>query len=426
MAAGGTLPDLFQMNSSLLEMLTDQGMLLDITELFDNSPNLKLSVDPAYIEYLTEAGGGRLYGFTQGAYDPYNVPVNTGATRTMLYRKDWADALNLDTDVETIDDFYNMLKAFTEQDPDGNGLDDTYGMTASKSIASGAFNVLWGAYEISPLGFYERDGVLKQGLTLPESKEIVGLINKWYTEGIIDPEFLITETAAVTDKLNAGKVGMVENHYMLIDPADTYHKNFIANNPDGELSALGYLMSSEDVGGKLPLGFSAYGGLRGVSADVEDPERLFKMIDWTTDISETGGFYFLSYGVEGEDYTLNKETNQITVIPTADGEMSLQARGLGSAMQWQKLVDRRWVTPETAELGAQVSQNYYYPDDYISPEEFTGEYTELSPLWEQNFAKFITGERPMSEYDAFVAEYLAAGGQEYQDGVNRVAAERNG
>lgn len=49
----------------------------------------------------------------------------------IAFRKDWLDKVGLQTP-QTIDDFYNMLKAFKEQDPDGNGKDDTYGMVLVK------------------------------------------------------------------------------------------------------------------------------------------------------------------------------------------------------------------------------------------------------------------------------------------------------
>ena len=46
-------------------------------------------------------------------------------------RKDWLENLGLE-EPKTIDEFYNVLKAFTKDDPDGNGKDDTYGLVASK------------------------------------------------------------------------------------------------------------------------------------------------------------------------------------------------------------------------------------------------------------------------------------------------------
>ena len=47
--------------------------------------------------------------------------------RGMFVRKDWMDRLNLSIPTTT-DELYEMAKAFTEQDPDGNGIDDTYGI----------------------------------------------------------------------------------------------------------------------------------------------------------------------------------------------------------------------------------------------------------------------------------------------------------
>lgn len=45
----------------------------------------------------------------------------------MIIRTDWLEKVGLDMP-ETLDDFYEVLKAFKEKDPDGNGKDDTYGM----------------------------------------------------------------------------------------------------------------------------------------------------------------------------------------------------------------------------------------------------------------------------------------------------------
>ena len=45
-------------------------------------------------------------------------------------RQDWMEKLNLE-EPKTLDDFYNVFKAFKEQDPDGNGKDDTYGLSTA-------------------------------------------------------------------------------------------------------------------------------------------------------------------------------------------------------------------------------------------------------------------------------------------------------
>ena len=58
-------------------------------------------------------------------------------------RKDWLDKLGLEQP-KTIDDFYNVLKAFKEQDPDGNGANDTYGMIVTDYLDGPLNNIaIW-------------------------------------------------------------------------------------------------------------------------------------------------------------------------------------------------------------------------------------------------------------------------------------------
>lgn len=46
----------------------------------------------------------------------------------MIIRQDWLDNLGLEAPT-TIDEFEEVIRAFTEDDPDGNGEKDTYGFT---------------------------------------------------------------------------------------------------------------------------------------------------------------------------------------------------------------------------------------------------------------------------------------------------------
>ena len=48
-----------------------------------------------------------------------------------MIRKDWLAKLGL-KEPQTVDDLYTIAKAFTEQDPDGNGKKDTYGLIIPK------------------------------------------------------------------------------------------------------------------------------------------------------------------------------------------------------------------------------------------------------------------------------------------------------
>src|SRR5690625_6385072 len=54
----------------------------------------------------------------------------------IIYRKDWADNLGIEAPT-TIEEFYEMNRAFTEDDPDGNGEDDTIGLADRADLVYG-------------------------------------------------------------------------------------------------------------------------------------------------------------------------------------------------------------------------------------------------------------------------------------------------
>lgn len=98
------------------------GALWDVESLLQEFPHLKNSKEVVNDNIRI---GGKLYGIYRGR------PLGRNG---MTYRKDWADNLGLNKP-ETIDDIYNMLYAFTYNDPDGNGKDDTYGLALTKYTA---------------------------------------------------------------------------------------------------------------------------------------------------------------------------------------------------------------------------------------------------------------------------------------------------
>lgn len=415
MAASGTLPDFFQVTPEIAALLQDQGLLLDSTDYLKNSPSIMASIKQSDLDILADEDG-RVYMWPEGAYDPENCLINTGVNRCMVFRADWAEKLGINANPKTLDELYMMLKAFRENDPDGDGQKDTYGMTAHKDLSMGAFPIVWGAYEITPQGFYLRDGKLVQGSVLPEAKEVMGVLQKWYAEGLIDPEFLVTSTNGVTEKFNAGSVGMVETNYMALDEKDNFSKNFFKVNPEGRLDCILPVESTPGIGGKWPVASTAYTRMKAVSANCKDPERLFKMLDWTADISEDGGFYYLSYGEEGKDYIYDKENNSIISLITPESP-SLHSRGLANPVQWNKMVDRRWLSPDVAKKGSEIAVKGF-SSDFEKRLPVMDDYPELPTLFEKYFAKIITGELPLDAYDDYVKEYMEQGGQEIEDAVN--------
>lgn len=111
----------------------ESGMFLDISDMIGNYENLMAHTNEISWDALDIFNDGRIWG----------IPRSTVCRADgFLVREDWLNNLNIDyTEGEfmTLDQFYDLLYAFTYDDPDGNGVDDTWGLMLY-SNADGSLN----------------------------------------------------------------------------------------------------------------------------------------------------------------------------------------------------------------------------------------------------------------------------------------------
>ena len=106
------------------------------------------------------------------------------------YRKDWADKLGLSAP-ETVEDIYNMAKAFTEQDPDGDGQKNTYGLCLCKY--TGPIDIIQTWFGAGN-AWIEKDGKLIPSHMTDEYWEAVNYVKKMYDEGLVYSDWAIRDT----------------------------------------------------------------------------------------------------------------------------------------------------------------------------------------------------------------------------------------
>ena len=112
---------------------------------------------------------GKVYGMA--------ISPNLTEGQVMLIRQDWLDSLGLEAPT-TIDEFESVIAAFTNEDPDGNGKNDTYGFTFS---GKDGYNTGWvsdpvmifSAYtgKKPPMQWSEENGKLAYGSVADGNKE---------------------------------------------------------------------------------------------------------------------------------------------------------------------------------------------------------------------------------------------------------------
>jgi len=279
--------DLAKLNSFI-----DQGVVTDLTDFVKQSSVLS---DPSVIPTAEwdqlKGPDGNIY----GVFSKFQ-----GATMPIV-RKDWLDKLHLQ-EPKTLDELYKVLKAFKEDDPDGNGKADTYGLSTS------------GLYDIqgimSAAGLKYRY-VMKDGKrTIPYASDAAIPMYEWFAklvkEGIMDPNFVTNDTAKMRNLFLSDRVGMITYWDAWVgmfnslkqqeNPNTTFRAEGMASlpGPDGTI-----LMRRGDPDFWI------------IPKNAPHPDAAKKFLEfWQTQDGITLG----SLGVEGYDYTVSNGTYTLTDI----------------------------------------------------------------------------------------------------------------
>jgi putative aldouronate transport system substrate-binding protein len=180
-AAANDLPDLFQMvsanndNRGALLRLVDLGLIAPVEDLMALMPErAKLHYnDPLAIDLVTF--NGHQYGFPE----PPPIPKREG----FVIRKDWLDKLALQAPT-TPEELLVVAKAFTEQDPDGNGKNDTYGFGGflNGPGLGTRFDFIMGAYGVPGVWNFIDPANFGLNVRNPQYRKRLHTSNPWWMQ----------------------------------------------------------------------------------------------------------------------------------------------------------------------------------------------------------------------------------------------------
>ncbi|WP_171649920.1 extracellular solute-binding protein [Paenibacillus foliorum] len=282
--AGGGAPDLIlEYAPQIKNPLIDQKQLRPIDDMIDKySTEYKalLLKYPALKKAGTGADG-KLYQFGR---------INeTIPQRGLFIRTDWLKKLNLEIP-KTTEELYQVAKAFTEQDPDGNGKKDTYGIAMSYS--SGA--VLDEMFGVTYPGFIVQNNELIHGWD--NIKAVTQFKKQLYSEGLVDKDYLNDKNGskAKQDFLN-GKIGIyMEQFNVPFVFYNDYYLNLKKNVPNAEITVIPYPKTPVGQFNSIFVNPVQMTGV--VNAQAKDPEAVMKYVDFASSEKFMKTMY---YGFEG-------------------------------------------------------------------------------------------------------------------------------
>lgn len=378
----------------------------------------------------------------------YGIACSPSLTegQVMIIRQDWLDNLGLQAPTN-LDEFEEVIKAFTEDDPDGNGKQDTYGFAYS---GEGIYNTGW-VSDSAPLfsansgthfpGSWQEDenGELMYGSIDPGNKETLARMAEWNQKGWIFPEAAATGAWDAMMQFTEGKAGIFIGRPWAISSV----KDVLTVAPDAVIRA--YPNIRQDNGDPTYQSAETNDGWLMFNANFDNMEAFFTYYDWLYDGAfGTGDFKYgylqgYDYDVVGDQVVYDSSLfNTPVTDPFLPGKSTLLKNTPGiDRMQAYANVQSGKAPESPAEIGAaadfkaapEQAAGYALANEHRQeqlPNLFNGEPTEtMKKSWEQlqtmekqTYTNIIYGKEPVEAFDQFVQDWLDQGGAQITQEVN--------
>ncbi|MBQ7976750.1 MAG: extracellular solute-binding protein [Clostridia bacterium] len=200
--AGGELPDIFigcNLDRTVQQQQMKLGNLIDLKPYIEKyAPNIKkLPEENEEFRNDVTLPTGEIATLP---YFQMNLEGEKIAPEFMMVYKPWMDKLGLEMP-ETTEDFYNVLKAFKEQDPNGNGKADEIPFTPKNMDDFYAIFGMFGIMAEPSYHFTFSDGdTVEFAAIQPEFKEALAYLRKLYAEGLMDKDVFVQNQQQVLAK----------------------------------------------------------------------------------------------------------------------------------------------------------------------------------------------------------------------------------
>ena len=436
--SGEKLPDVicYDMNVSTAFAYAQAGALIPIEDLYEKySVKLKAAVEKypelMLLEQVT-AADGHMYGMPK-----YMGSLNNNTKYRYWINYKWLENLDMELPTTT-EEFYEVLKAFKEKDPNGNGVADEIPLAGAWSNDTSTYNLipmLMNSFiycDPAKDYLYAEDGKIIAAYAQEGWKAGLEYMNKLCEEELLDPASF-TQTSSQLLATLGNAEACILGTYAVQGMKDSYPDEF------------DILLPLEGPTGLRQINWfpTTAIGAWFITADCKNPELAFKVGDF---LADDEGYCVSRYGEENVDWWWVEEgSTSLYGLPNAFFDTPEDTGDYVNP--WTKATSQSWrqkgpivspvgadgnkqddvskMKPASVKTNAAIGElQKYKPADgtwltmlnYTADEEFAINDIKatIDTYVVESMVRFITGDMDIAtEWDAYLAELNNMGLETY-------------
>lgn len=458
MMMSGDMPDIMAnlgfSTGDVMKYGVEEELFLPISDYFDETltPNLVATLDEFEdAKIASTAPNNKIYTMPAISAVKPGYGSSLPMDRVFIDTK-YLEAAGITEVPDTLDGFVDMLRTFKEMDPEVMGVSEIWPLVGcdglERSIFANAF--VWamktGESFVDPMWDVETEEIV-----IPAFQEKYGeylkLMNTLYTEGLLHPDYYTMDGTAARALMTERKTPVIADWAPYLSQPDNWSEYVGVAALKSEWCEEGISTRSLDYS-------------RGdfyISADTEYPELCVRLLDYL--YSDEGSVYAI-FGAYAGDDTLDMIPGMQYVIKDGVEEFQMDPENFEeewgdkyeTSYQWRTdyiqlfsqsyfnedkidrcIVEHFGYEYEVPELSLQSRDNHYrlmvmeaagdhlvspLPVSYMSSDNLE-RYSDLRTVIKNHVdvetAKFVVGQRPLSELDDFFEELKAIGSEEYAE-----------
>ena len=352
---------------------------------------------------------------------PYiSIDKKLGKFQGPVIRQDWLDKLGLEVPTNS-DELYEVLKAFKTQDPNGNGKADEIPMGGTKLdhyIGIGPLLWMFGAHWT----YQVVDGKVVYGPMTDNFKEGLAYIAKLYSEGLIDPDYLLDTRAKVDAKFTSDQMGFAFGYQ-----PTTYYPTM--NDGTRVVKGIPFLVAPDGKNYSFNNNYTQLVKQATSLAISTSNQNVAGTLKWVDELYSEEGIRMMNFGKEGLSYEMvdGEEIFTDYLLNPTNGKTSAQMIALTCAVrdsQVPMVTTWQFYKQTLAPWGIQAVETWENCDPYVDGilppisktveegEAFSEIMNVVDTYMLEVVNKIITGQESIDNWDAAIEQFKSMGIEE--------------